>query len=131
MQTKDEETKDILDNYLSRDTDEKEDHCATDYLKSILYVNKIRNIIDNKVSDRNKSIDELFKLVFDTFDNAKVQVKDELKDIVARAHNNFGIYYLNEGLYDEAEVQFKKGVCNYSLNETVAMSLFIVCLCSL
>ena len=99
-----EEAKGILDNYLSRDTDEKEDHDATDYLTSILYVNKIRNIIDNKVSDCNKSIDELFKVVFDTFDNAKVQVKDELKDIVARAHNNCGIYYLNEGLYDEAEV---------------------------
>ena len=71
---------------IYQDTDEKEDHYAIDYLKSILYVNKIRNIIDNKVSDRNKSIDELFKVVFDTFDNAKVQVNDELKDIVARAH---------------------------------------------
>ena len=71
-------------------------------------MNKIRNIIDNKVSDRNKSIDELFKVVFDTFDNAKVQV-DELKDIVASAHNNFGIYDLNEGLYDEAEVTIQKG----------------------
>ena len=57
---------------IYQDTDEKEDHYAIDYLKSILYVNKIRNIIDNKVSDRNKSIDELFKVVFDTFDNAKV-----------------------------------------------------------
>ena len=131
MQTKDMRKLQIYLIIIYQDTDEKEDHYAIDYLKSILYVNKIRNIIDNKVSDRNKSIDELFKVVFDTFDNAKVQVNDELKDIVAHAHNNFGIYYLNEGVYDEAEVQFKKGVCNYSLNETVAMSLFIVRLCSL
>jgi hypothetical protein len=61
-------------------------------------VNKIRNIIDNKVSHCNKSIDELFKVIFDTFNNAKGQVKDELKDIVALAPNNFGIYYLNKGL---------------------------------
>ena len=79
MQTKDMRKLQIYLIIIYQDTDEKEDHYAIDYLKSILYVNKIRNIIDNKVSDRNKSIDELFKVVFDTFDNAKVQVKDELK----------------------------------------------------
>jgi NAD(P)-dependent dehydrogenase (short-subunit alcohol dehydrogenase family) len=42
-------------------------------------------------------------------------MKNELAELASLAHNNLGVYYLNEGIYDEAEEHLKQAI---ELNET-------------
>ena len=51
-----------------------------------------------------------FNQVIKIYDNSEKKLKDELAEIAIIAYNNLGIYYLNEGLYEEAEEHFKQAL---------------------
>jgi tetratricopeptide (TPR) repeat protein len=80
------------------------------YLKMIILVNKARNKLDNFTFeyDQNARYDLLEALKI--YDNSNNNLKDELTDIAVRAYNNLGLYYIKEGLDEEAEKTLKEGL---------------------
>ncbi|MDF2738549.1 MAG: Anaphase-promoting complex, cyclosome, subunit 3, partial [Nitrososphaeraceae archaeon] len=113
-----QEADEIIENKIKTDPSNKA------YLKSSLLVNRGRNKLDNlnykvkprekngkdeKENEKNDNKDE-FNQVIKIYHNAEKKLKDELAEIAIIAYNNLAIYYLNEGLYEEAEEQFKNAL---------------------
>lgn len=114
---------DIVDDHLSgsennQDSEDNQDeYCLKNsnnldeyYLKSILWTCRGRERLDNGSFRGNSDAKKDFLAVLKTYEAAPIQIKDELAEIAARAHNNLGIYYLNEADYEKAEEQFKKAL---------------------
>jgi hypothetical protein len=91
-------------------TDIKQDKEKRDYLLSVLKLNQGRNMIDNKIIKNDRNIKRLYDEIFKIYDESNPHVQEILTKTVSIAHNNLGIYYLNEVLYEEAEDQFKKSL---------------------
>ena len=71
------------------------------YLKSILHVNWGRNRLDSGNAKMKSKSKEDFEYVLETYKKTETEekeLKDELMEIVARAHNNLGVYYLCDGI---------------------------------
>jgi tetratricopeptide (TPR) repeat protein len=91
-------------------SDKKQDKEKRDYLLSILRLNQGRNIIDNKIINHDRNIKRLYDEIFKIYDESNLQFQEILTKTVSIDHNNLGIYYLNEILYEEAEDHFKKSL---------------------
>jgi tetratricopeptide (TPR) repeat protein len=81
-----------------------------DYLKSVTLINRGRNKIDNGPVRSTSTGKEDFKGVLEIYKAAHPEIKDELAEIAARAHNNLGIYYFNEADYERAEKEFRDAI---------------------
>ena len=117
----------------NNDIDTDTNNSSKDYLYSVIQINRSRNILDNEIKIGKTSPESFFDDVIEIYKNAKKDIKDELSEIVSRAYNNKGVYFLNEGRDDEAENQFKQaldidkensharynlGILHYRKNET-------------
>ncbi|HEU4446794.1 MAG TPA: tetratricopeptide repeat protein [Nitrososphaeraceae archaeon] len=97
-----EEAEKLVDNYLGTENI---------YLKSIISLNRGRNHLDNGFDENNGDAIRCFRKVLKIYnDPAQKEMKEELTEVAALAHNNLGVCYLNEGRYEEAEEQLKKAL---------------------
>jgi tetratricopeptide (TPR) repeat protein len=87
----------------------------SDYLLSIIFVNRGRSRLDNRSARSNSDALKDFREVLRIYQQTKIELKRELAEIAALAHNNLGVCYLNEGRYDEAKDEFESSI---KLNET-------------
>jgi tetratricopeptide (TPR) repeat protein len=101
-----EDNEDNQDEYCLKNPNNLDEH----YLKSILWICRGRERLENGSFRDNSDAKRDFLAVLKTYEAAPIQVKDELAEIAARAHNNLGIYYLNEADYEKAEEHFKKSL---------------------
>ena len=87
----------------------------SDYLLTIVFINRGHSRLDNRSARSNSDAQKDFREVLRIFRHTKIQLKRELAEIAALAHNNLGVCYLNEGRYDEAEEEFESSI---RLNDT-------------
>jgi tetratricopeptide (TPR) repeat protein len=86
-----------------------------EYLVSIVLINRGRSRLDNGIARSNSNAKKDFEEVIRIYQNAKIEIKQELVEIAALAHNNLGVCYLNEGRYSQAEDEFNKSI---NMNDT-------------
>jgi hypothetical protein len=82
------------------------------YLRSILSINRGRNGLDNRIETRKSSPRssksnplEDFQQTLEIYAKAEKEMKNELAELASLAHNNLGVYYLNEGIYDDVRLK--------------------------
>jgi tetratricopeptide (TPR) repeat protein len=82
-----------------------------EYLTAVTQINSGRNKYDNgpNIRSRRDAKNE-FESVVRIYERAIPEIKEELAEIAARAHNNLGIYYLDDADYEKAEQQFRKAI---------------------
>ena len=96
-----------IEQIINSDVKQKE---KKSYLLSILKLNQARNMIDNKIIKDETNIQKIHDEIFEIYDESDSHVQEILNRTVSFAHNNLGVYYLNQALYEEAEDQFKKSL---------------------
>jgi tetratricopeptide (TPR) repeat protein len=106
------EAEEIIDKHLSgnKDSKDKEGNMDKYYLKSITRVNRGRNKYDNRPVTSESTAKEDFEYVLTMYNTARTEIKHELAELTALAHNNLGIYFLNDADYENAEKQFRKAI---------------------
>jgi tetratricopeptide (TPR) repeat protein len=112
------EAEKLVDNYLGTEKV---------YLKSIISLTRGRNHLDNGSDENNGDAIRYFRKVLEIYnDPAQKKIKEELREVAARAHNNLGMCYLNEGRYEEAEEQLKKAIDLDDTNPHVRYNLGVL-----